>query len=122
MTIPGSNLLASALRVIAAQSVEWSVNTGRTVNSIGMEVPAYAPPVTIYGSFQPVPRTMYAELGLDFNKRYARFFSSNDMLNVDRDFSGDKIVFNGITYKCESVTEWFELDGWKEALLIKAPS
>jgi hypothetical protein len=116
--VPGSNLLNQALSVIAFQSVDYYKFLGTSVNAVGMEVTTYNPVVTIFGSFQPVEREMYEKYGLDFSKTYANFYSSNDIIAVGRDVSGDQVVFQGDRYQCESNTKWFGLDGWNAVLLV----
>jgi E217 collar protein gp28 len=116
--IPGANLLKTAMRAIATQPVDYYQFTGRTLNDIGMEVPTYADPVSIDGSFQPVNRNLYEQYGLDFNKYYANFYTLSDLLDVTRDVSGDQIVFNGKRYQCEANNDWFQIDGWKGVLVV----
>ena len=54
MSVPGSNILATALTLIAASQITYLQFVSRTTNAIGMLVPTYAAPVTINGSIQPV--------------------------------------------------------------------
>ena len=116
--IPGSNLLNMALSVIASQEVDYYKATTESVNSIGLKVPQYDPPVLIWGSFQPVQKALYAEYGLDFNRSYVNFYTSNDLIDIERNVSGDKIVYQGNTYNCESSTEWIGIDGWIAILTV----
>lgn len=115
---PGSNILNQALTIIAKQAITYLRATGRTLNNVGQDVTTYAAPVVIYGSFQPVPQQLYIQYGLDFQKSYFRFFTSNDAIDIKRDVSCDQIIFDNKLYKCESNTEWFKLDGWKEILCV----
>lgn len=117
--IPGSNLLNSALSAISSQLVEYHKFQGTSINSIGMEITTYEDPIFIWGSFQPVQRSMYEQYGLDFSKTYANFYSSNNIISVDRDVSGDQIIFQGDKYQCESNTKWYGIDGWNAVLLVK---
>jgi hypothetical protein len=118
--IPGSNVLNMALRTIARQTVLYQRFVTRGSNAIGQEVSVYDEPgVAVTGSFQPVKRSLYEEYGLDLSKKYANFYVSLDVLPVDRDSSGDQIVYNQELYKVESETEWYPVDGWVALLLIK---
>jgi hypothetical protein len=117
--IPGSNLLNSALGVIASQSVDYYKFASRATNTIGMEVSTYDSPIVIFGSFQPINSAMYEEYGLDLSRTYANFYSSNNIISVDRDVSGDYLIFQGDKYQCESNTKWFGIDGWNAVLVVK---
>lgn len=117
--IPGSNLLKTALTVIAPQTVAYYQTTGRSVNDIGEYVTAYAAPVNINGSFQAVPRSVYEQYGLDFQKNYSIFYTNSNLIDVQRNVSPDKIVFNSKDYICESANaDWFSVDGWKGILCV----
>ena len=116
--IPGQNLLNMALTVIARQTLRYYRDAGRTLNSVGQDVTEYYPGVNMVGSWQPVPRKLYEVYGLDLQKDYFTFYTSNDVLDVQRDVSGDQISFNGQLYQCESNNDWFHLDGWKGILCV----
>lgn len=118
MMVPGSNLLKSALTVISSQTVDYYKFLSRAVNAAGLLVATYDTPIQLKGSLQPVARSMYEQLGLDFTKNYFIFYSSNNILTTDRNVSGDKIVFQGGTYQCESTNNWYGVDGWTGTLCI----
>lgn len=117
--IPGQNILNMALTLIARQTISYHQYLSRSLNVIGQDVTLYKPTVSIVGSFQPVPREIYEVLGLDLQKSYFRFFTSNDLLDINRDVSGDQISFDGKRYQVESATQWYKLDGWKELLCVQ---
>lgn len=114
--IPGSNILNLALKAIARQSVNYYRYNGRTINDAGNYVPAFDDPVILTGSFQPTPRSLYEQRGLEFSKTYYNFFVSSNVIDVSRGNSGDEFVFNGNRFKCESITPWYAIDGWAEIL------
>lgn len=116
MPIPGSNLLKKALGVIGSQTLSYYKASGRSLNSIGQDVTTYALPVSVKGSFQPVPKALYAQFGLDFTKDYFNFFVSKDLVDITRDVSNDLLVFNSVVYQCESATKWYQIDGWLQML------
>jgi len=120
--IPGSNILNMAFSVIAAQQIQYLAYVSRTTNSIGMQVPVYAPAVTIKGSIQPVQRELMERMGLDFQKHYQRIFAPNSIVDIRRDVSSDQFQFAGITYQGLSLTRWFGVDGWNEILVVEVPS
>ena len=116
--IPGQNLLNMALTLVAKQSVLYFQYLSRSSNSVGQDVSVYQDPVTIVGSFQPVPRKLYMQYGLDLQKNYSTFYTSNNILDVSRNVSGDQIVYNGRLYQVESDNDWYAQDGWKGVLCI----
>jgi hypothetical protein len=116
--IPGSNLLNMALTIIAKQTIQYYKFLSRSENSIGQDVTVYDTAVNIVGSWQPVPRNLYQVYGLDLQKDYFTFYTSNDLLDISRDVSGDQVAFNGVRYQCESNTDWYQLDGWKGILCV----
>jgi len=120
MIVPGSNLLKKAFKVIAQTPVTWEVLSGTIINDIGMEVKSYLPPAIIKGSVQPVSKDKYEQFGLDFKKVYFNFYTTNEILGVGRDFSGDRVTYNNIQFQVTDETEWFNLDGWNHALLVSA--
>lgn len=116
--IPGGNILNLALTVIAPQSLLYYAYTGRTSNDIGVLESTYAEPVPVFGSFQPVPNSVYSYMGLDFKKEYWMFYSSNNILNLNRGRSGDKLEFNAKEYEVMDADEWHAIDGWNGTLCV----
>lgn len=116
--IPGQNLLNMALTLIAKQAVIYYRYNSRTSNSVGQDITVYDNPLTMYGSFQAVPRKLYELYGLDLQKKYNTFYTSNNILDVNRDVSGDQIVYNGRRFQVESDIDWYAQDGWKGVLCI----
>lgn len=116
--VPGQNLLNMALRIIARQGLVYYKAEGRTQNSIGQDVTIYDAGTTIVGSWQPVPRNLYRPYGLDLQKDYFTFYTSNNLIDIARDVSGDQIAFNGQRYQCESNNDWYEMDHWKGILCV----
>lgn len=121
MTVPGSNILARASRLIAQQTLIYLAYAGRTTMPNGMLVPNYAPPITVQGSIQPVPRTIMELLGLDMQRRYVNIFVSQTVIDIQRDTSSDKFNFGGTTYQIVSITPWAMIDGWVQALSVEVP-
>jgi hypothetical protein len=119
MPVPGSNILNTAMRAIAKQSFTYYAFLSRTPNQIGQDVTKYDSPMTMQGSVQPVPRTLYQAYGLDFQRYYLNFYVSKSVLDVSRDISGDQIAFNGRRFQCMSKTDWFGQDGWVAVLAIE---
>lgn len=121
MTVPGSNLLAQALRLIGQQRLGYLAYVSRAVNDIGYLITDYAPEIEVLGSFQPIPRRLYAVQGLEFNKNYANIFVPQNIVPVDRDAAGDRFMFQGQGFQVLSTTPWFDVDGWTECLCVRVP-
>lgn len=120
--IPGANVLNIALSVIARQTLQYYQYTSRAPNSVGIYVSTYDSPTTITGSAQPVPHELNEKYGKDFQDNLYRFFVPQNALDVNRDSSGDQIVFNGVYYQVISTTPWYSVDGWVEILAVQVPS
>lgn len=117
--IPGSNLMARAVRLIAQNKLSYQRFVSRTTNEIGLDVPEYEDAVDILGSIQPVPRQLYQQYGLDFQKRYVNLYAQIDVIDITRDVSGDLVTFAGRTYQLLSATDWFNIDGWAAVLCVE---
>ena len=118
MFVPGVDLLRIASRVIAHQTIIYYRANGRTLNAIGQDVTAFLPGEPIIGSFQPVPRSLYYQYGLDLQKSYYTFYSNHNILDIARDITADQIAFNGQRFAVESANDWRAIDGWKGVLCV----
>lgn len=115
---PGSNLLAEALTLIAPQAVTYRAFVSQTTNEAGEDTATYSNTVTLWGSFQPVSRTVMALQGLDMDKRYALFYVSANTRNPGRDGAGDLFGFNGRAWQAMGGADWYAIDGWDATLLV----
>lgn len=116
--IPGQNLLNMALTLIAKQVVMYYQYASRSTNAVGQDITVYLDPVEMFGSFQAVPRKLYELYGLDLQKDYSTFYTSNNVLDITRDVSGDQLVYQGRRYQVESDNDWYAQDGWKGVLVV----
>ena len=114
-----ANLLALALSIIGSQTVSYMKYNGRTTNEVGQDIASYDAPIDLKGSFQPVPTSLYAQNGLDFSKKYYTFYASSDLLDIQRDVSGDKLIYAERTYQIEDENDWFVYNGWKGVLCVR---
>lgn len=114
--IPGQDILRMASQLIYFQPVQYYQFESRSLNVIGQDVTTYLEAVTLWGSWQPVPRKLYLEYGLDLQRDYFTFYTSNNLLDITRDVSGDQLSFKGRRYQVESDNDWYQLDGWKGVL------
>ena len=118
MTVPGSNVLARAARIISLATVQYSAWLSST-KTAGVLVPTYATAVPIAASVQAVPRRLYAQWGLDFQRDYRILYTQAVLRDVQRDRTPDVIDFNGQRYNVESNTPWSAIDGWRECLVVR---
>lgn len=96
------NVLASAQTVIRRQAFIYRQYTGRTANAAGILESTYAADQEFEGSVQPVSRSLYAKMGLDFEKSYISILDTENIFDLSRDRSGDQIIFpttNGQLYE-----------------------
>jgi hypothetical protein len=113
------NLLNMAMTLIGSQQFTWNKFLSTSLNSIGQDVSIYSPPICVYGQVQAVPRELFDKFGLLFQKKYLIFYISKDIMEIDRNISGDQIVFNGKTYKCLYETDWFQINGWSGVIAVQ---
>lgn len=120
MSVPGSNLLAQALTLIAAQTVGYMRWVGNAPTFDGGAVPAYAPSVPKRGSFQAVQQEFYSRLGLDFEKEYAMWYDpKGETRSIDRDRGADLLSYGGFIWEAVRDTDWKNQDQWKGVLFAK---
>ena len=117
--IPGSNLLNRAARLIRLTPIDYYAFNVRQMNAVGQWVPYYNPMTPFPASVQAVPRDTYVRLGLDLQKNYVTVFASVNAVDLERDSSGDRFVFDGSMYQIESENSWFLRDGWAECLAVE---
>lgn len=120
-TIPGSNLLNTALTVIGKQTFFYYKFLTRSTNPDGQDVPIYDAPLRKQASIQPVPRELYAEQGLDLQRHYQTVYAPLNVLDIARDSSGDLVMYKGRMYQVLSGTKWFQQDGWGGFLIVQIP-
>lgn len=121
MTFPGFNLLALANKAIAAQQLQYRPFIKRELNAAGVWMTSRAAPAVLQGNIQPVPRTRYEIMGLDFQANYATIFVQKNVVDIARDVTGDQFWYAGRLYQAESRTSWFAQDGWDAILCVEVP-
>jgi len=121
MLVPGANLLSIAMRVIAPQGLMHKAFVSRTENSAGDTVSVYAAPVAIQGSMQAMNMATYQELGLNIAKNYSTLYTTIDVKPTNRDREGDRVIYGGREWLCESDMHWQDQDGWCMLLCVEVP-
>lgn len=112
------NLQALAATVIPQQTVQLRKFTGNVTNEAGYDVPSYADPVDITGSFQPMAAQDAAKLGLDFRQVHATFYTSAAIALAGQGTQPDRIEYGGKLYDAIGVTDWVSQDGWALFVLV----
>lgn len=119
MDVPGSNLLLMAMECLEWASVVYYAQTGRTLETNGIYATTYATGVPVdETSVQVIPRNLYDDNGLDYQKNYIYWFVPVDVMDLQRDNSGDRIGVTGRKYQLTSETDWFNIDGWTVAMCV----
>ena len=113
------NVLGAAQSVIGKQTITLYRFSGRVINAAGLYESGYEDPVQVECSVQPVSRSMYEKMGLNFEKSYISILAIADIKDVGRDRSGDQIVFNGNKYEAIGKTPWNAPAGWNRIVCVK---
>jgi len=113
------NHLAYAKQLIPLQTISYTPFSARTLNNVGLEVNTYGTAQSIKASVQAVQRSMYEDLGLDFQKKYVTIYLESKLVDVDRGTAGDRFTYNGETYQVESNLDWYSVDGWTSLMAAK---
>lgn len=119
MIVPGSNLLRLASRVIRFQIIQYYRTNGRTQNAARQWVPTFEPGFNMSCSVQAVNRKNFSQMGLDFNSFYVNLFASLDIVDLERDSSGDRFVYNGSLFQMSQNQNWHSQDGWATCLGVR---
>lgn len=117
--IPGSNLLNLATTIIAKVPFSYYAFTGRSYDNAGDLAINYAAAVTKYGSVQPVARTLFEQMGLDFSRDYITIHTPNNITGIQKGTSGDYVRWNAQWWVVETQTNWYAVDGWKEIVCVR---
>lgn len=95
---------------------KW-INT--KVDSIGRDIPEFAPPKPTTGSIQAVSNKMYEQLGLDLNKNYKIVYSSELIQSIAEEIQPDRIVYNNRTFEVVENKNWYETNGYTKVLMVE---
>lgn len=112
MSTPGSNLLKQASKLIKFTVIVYFKFGARSQNAVKQWVTTFEPGFNLRSSVQRVPRTKYKDYGLDFQKNYVKVFASANMVDIERDSSGDQFIYKGRVYNLGTQGSWYHEDGW----------
>lgn len=112
-------MLRRANRLIKFQTVQYYAASTRSINQARQYAPGFAAPFALSASVQAVNRNSYAAMGLNFNSFYVQVYASLNMVDLQRDTSGDRFIYNGDLYQMENGQSWFAQDGWATCLAVR---
>lgn len=112
----GFNIAATVQKASGTREFSYIRFLSREENEIGYVVNTYADPIVLSGTIQPVEREVYQQRGLDFNREYINIFATEDISDLARNRSTDKIIYNNETYSVVGEDEWTE---WNEILCVR---
>jgi len=92
---------------------------GQEINEIGIPVPTYGPWYTCHGTVQPVNRSRYEALGLDWSKNYINAWGSVMMHTVGEHEQPDQILWRDRLWLVTAVTEWKPHNGWVNVTAVE---
>jgi len=118
MSVPGSNLYKTATQIISKSNYTLFNDVSRTLDARGIWVTSYGAGIPLRDSIQAIPRSIYAQIGLDFDKYYIMIYTDNPLLVVERGTSGDQIVFNNSRFQLLDNTDWVPMDGWSGVVAV----
>ncbi len=113
------NLLATAQTVIGKQDYLLRKYTGRVRNEAGYWVSAFAEPIPMLGSVQPIRATQYQAMGLDFKKAYIKIYDVNLIQSMSRDTNADQVIWDGYLWHVAEDTPWFLSGGWNYVMCVR---
>lgn len=116
--IPGSDLLDEAFGLIGTQVIRYRKFASRVKNAQFQWVPSFEEFFDLEASVQRVPRSQYVQFNLEFQRNYVQVYASYDMIDLDRDTTGDQFAYNNRLYQLESQGTWFAQDGWATCLAV----
>jgi hypothetical protein len=119
VSIPGTNLLKKASKLIKFTTIQYYTAGARTLNAARQWVPGFAAATPLRASVQAVNRSSYAEMGLNFNSFYVQVYASLNIIDLQRDSSGDRFIYSNDLYQMENGQSWFEQDGWATCLAVR---
>jgi hypothetical protein len=117
--VPGANWLRTAMRAIATQTFQYFAFQSRSAQVNGQLLAVFAAPVTLQGSIQPLPRSLYQEYGLQFDRFYVTIYMPENATDVSRDTTGDQFSYNGNRFQAVQKVNWFQQDGWISMLAVQ---
>jgi hypothetical protein len=115
-----NNLLKMALSIIPRVQFQVKRFASQVPNDIGLTVPTYAAPVTVWGCVQAVDNSAYQQLGLEFGKNYIAVWAEIAMLGIDKQEVSDQIIYDSKTFNVVTSTDWMNYNGWSSIIAVES--
>ena len=106
------NLLELALGILPPVEFQHRYFIGEARNEIGVEIHSYSEWKTCVGMVQPVQRSRYQDLGLDFAKNYINVWGSIELHTIGLQDQPDQILWGGHLWNITAVNDWPYYNGW----------
>ena len=113
------NLLELALTVLPAVNFYYRHYEGETRNELGVKIPSYGSWQVCRGMVQPVQRSKYEDLGLDFAKNYINVWGTLNLKTVGLQNQPDQILWNGCLWNITAVNEWYQYNDWVNVTAVQ---
>ena len=113
------NLLEQALSVLPAVNFYYRLYEGETRNELGVKIPSYGQWLSCRGMVQPVNRSKYEDLGLDFAKNYINVWGTLNLKTVGLQNQPDQILWNSCIWTITAVNEWFQYNNWVNVTAVQ---
>jgi len=92
---------------------------GEEKTKIGTKIPKYGKWTPVQGEVQPVQRSRYSDLGLDWTKNYINAWGSVVMKGLTEVKQPDRILWNGMLWVVTAVNEWNPQNGWVNVTAVQ---
>lgn len=112
MNLLRKNLLKKALKRIPLEQFQYLKFLRHSINDLGLDIPEYDEPITVYGSVQPPELSLYQQMGLSLEKNYRYFYCSIDIRGNETEPQPDRFIYGGKTFEVVKNSPWFNYDGW----------
>lgn len=113
------NLLELALSVLPAVNFYYRHYAGEQRNELGVKIPTYGEWLACRGMVQPVQRSKYEDLGLDFAKNYVNVWGTLNLKTVGLQNQPDQILWNGCIWTITAVNEWAQYNNWVNVTAVQ---
>ena len=113
------NIFSMVSGLIGTQEFTWLRFSTRTTNEIGLDVTNTYPPLKVRGVVQPLQNDLREQYGIEFNVRSIIVYMPYNVLDIERDISGDRIIYRDLTYQVRNVTDWYHQNGWVSFIAVE---
>lgn len=114
------NLLEGALSVLPFVCFKYRSFRRSEVDEFGQSVQAFNEWKLCRGMVQPVNRSLYEDMGLDFTKTYISVWGSIPLdASSEKQDGSDQLLWNGHLWNITAVNEWNQYNGWANVTAVE---